>query len=135
MGSILNVIATTFVSTTSASPLGIVAPQVSTELPAGVAQQLADAAFSNGQWRQAWGHYLAALSSGEAVVDLARCLLFGGRCALYLADFTSAGRLLATYAETFPTEPEGYFYLGRAFQGAHRDLDALTAFNAATLLS
>ncbi|MEQ1768895.1 MAG: glycosyltransferase family 9 protein [Devosia sp.] len=104
-------------------------------LPAGIAQQLAENAFAQSQWREAWGYYLAALQSGEAVVDLARCLLFGARCALYMADFVSAIQLLTTYTEAFPTESEGYFYLGRALQGAHRDLDALTALNAASLLS
>ncbi len=109
-------------------------PPPSPDLPAGIAQQLADAAFTRGEWQQAWGYYLTALQSGEAVVDIAKCLLFGARCALYLGDFNTSQSLLCDYVDRFPTDPEALFYLGKAYQGAHRDFEALAVFNAAALV-
>jgi ADP-heptose:LPS heptosyltransferase len=110
-------------------------PAPQPQLPAGIAQQLADDAFARGEWQEAYTYYVAALTSGEAVVDIAHCLLFGARCALYLAEHKTAIRLLTGYTEAFPGDAEGFFYLGRTYQGMHRDADALTVFNAATLIS
>ena len=95
-----------FATHTLASPKAPpVAASPSSDLPAGIAQQLADAAFARGEWQLAWGHYLAALQSGEAVVDIAKCLLFGARCALSLGDFNTAQTLLSDYVDRFPTDP------------------------------
>lgn len=105
------------------------------QLPAGILQQLADDAFARSAWQEAYGYYVGAMTSGEAVVDIARCLLFGARCALYLGEHKTAIRLLSGYTEAFPDDAEGFFYLGRAYQATHRDHDALTVFNATTLLS
>src|SRR5262245_3388860 len=110
-------------------------PSEPKRLPAGISQQLADDAFAKSQWQDAYDYYIAALTSGEAVVDLGRGLLFGARAALYLGETATAQRLLTGYTEAFPADAEGFFYLGRTYQSAHRDNDALTAFNAATLIA
>lgn len=130
----LQALAAGFATTTLTSRDAEAVVSTPLELPAGISQQLGDTAFSRGQWRQAWGHYFAALQSGEAVVDIARCLLFGARCALYLGDHNTAQSLLSDYVDRFPSDAEGLFYLGKSYQGAHRDFEALASFNAASLV-
>lgn len=131
----LQALVASFTTQTLASPKAPApTPPLSADLPAGISQQLADAAFAQGQWQQAWGYFFSALQSGEAVVDIAHCLLFGGRCALYLGDYNTAQVLLSDYVDRFPTDPEALFYLGKAYQGAHRDFEALASFNAAALV-
>ena len=85
------------------------------ELPAGITQQLAEEAFGRAQWQEAFGWYVSALTSGEAVVDIGRCLLFAARCALHLTEFRTALHLLDGYTEAFPSDAEGFFYLGRVY--------------------
>jgi ADP-heptose:LPS heptosyltransferase/glycosyltransferase involved in cell wall biosynthesis len=104
-------------------------------LPGHLLQQLGTDAFERSAWQEAWSYYLGALKSRAATVDIGHCLLFGGRCALYLGDFTTAQTLLSQFVEFFPEDTEALFYLGRAYQGAHRDLDALNSFNAAAMIT
>jgi len=131
----LQVVVADFVAAASSSEIAPVAPAPAADLPAGISQQLADAAFGRGQWRDAFTYYIQALRSGEAVVDVAKCLLFGARAALYLGEHRVAQTLLSTYADGFPQDAEGLFYLGRAYQAVHRDQEALGCFNAASLIN
>lgn len=131
----LQVVVSDFVAAASTSGVDPTATVTLTELPAGISQQLADAAFGRSQWREAFSYYLMALRSGEAVVDVAKCLLFAARSALYLGEHRMAQTLLGLYADGFPQDPEGLFYLGRAYQAVHRDHEALSCFNAASLIN
>src|SRR4051812_24318814 len=126
----LQVVVADFVAAASSSQIAPAPPATPTELPAGISQQLCGAAVSRSQWREAFTYYLQALRSGEAVVDVAKCLLFGARSALYLGEHRTAQTLLSAYADGFPQDPEGLFYLGRAYQAVHRDHEALGCFNA-----
>lgn len=102
--------------------------------PGYVQETIANQAFANCDWEIARRAYADALRSGSILVDLRKCVLNAGRCALYLNDTAAAAAILTEFVEAFPADPEGLFYLGRSFQRAHRYSDALSCVTAAQLM-
>lgn len=123
-----------FVAATEAAPPALTTDNRFPGLPGNICQQIGDTAFSRADWPGAWAGYTAALRSGEATVEIAKCMLFAARAALYAGEHKTAQSLLASYADCFPADPEGLFYLGKTYQAAHRDFEALGCFNACTML-
>ena len=122
-----------FIATSEASDL--LPAAVSPTLPGHVLEQLGNAAFERREWREAWSHHLGALKSRSATVDIGNSLISSGRCALYLGEYGAAQALLGRYVDYFPENTEALFYLGRAYHGAHRHLDALNTFQAAATIA
>lgn len=131
----LSDVAGSFVSASEGGPYLPSGPEAPPALPGHILEQLARTQFQQGRWKDAWANFVAAIKSADATVDISACLLMGGRCAIHLAKHGVAQEVLSAYVEHYPTDSEGLFYLGRAYQGSHRDLDALNSFAAADLLN
>lgn len=111
-----------------------VANPAATDMPPYVLEAMADQALANRDWQTAWGLYVEALRSGSILVDQRKCTLNSGRCALHLNEVSPALAMLSEFVETFPGDPDGLFYLGRAFQRARRFHDALNCLATAQQL-
>lgn len=109
-------------------------PPAAVPYPAYVQEAVADDAFARRDWEVARRAYADALRCGSILVDLRKCVLNAGRCALYLNDTLAALAILTEFVEAFPADPEGLFYLGRSFQRMHRYHDALNCVTAAQQL-
>lgn len=99
--------------------------------PGYLQETIANQAFAKCDWETARRAYADALRCGSILVDQRKCVLNAGRCALYLNDTAAASAILTEFVEAFPADPEGLFYLARAFQRAHRYHDALNCVTAA----